>query len=166
MTHFWKCRLSQFFQKIFKEKGKEVRGWTKGRVKNEQIINPLSYFGKQNLVFQFQLLGSLQTNFIVCRAGPRIGCQNVIGFCSTYPELREQSKAQVHILKYFKSNNNPLKNVTWIFSWLFDGILAENETKSDGNPIISLASAMEVPWLELVQNPRHASAWKTTKKPG
>ena len=49
----------------------------------------------------------------------------------------------------------PVKNVTQIFSCFFDGILVENETKSDGNPIIFLANAMEIPRLELLQNPCH-----------
>ena len=51
----------------------------------------------------------------------------------------------------------PVKNVTGIFSCLFDGSLIENETqwKSNGNPIIFLANAMEISWLELVQNPCH-----------
>ena len=59
----------------------------------------------------------------------------------------------------------PVKNVIWIFSCLFDGSLVwfENETKSDGNPIIFLANASEIPWLELVQNPCHVLAWKTNK---
>ena len=41
----------------------------------------------------------------------------------------------------------PVKKVTWIFSCLFDGSLVwfENETKSDGKPIIFLANAMEIP---------------------
>ena len=40
----------------------------------------------------------------------------------------------------------PVKNVTRIFSCLFDGSLVwfENETKSDGNPIIFLANAMQI----------------------
>ena len=52
----------------------------------------------------------------------------------------------------------PCKNVTRIFSCLFDSSLVENETKSDGNPIISLANAMEMSGLELVQNPCHVPA--------
>ena len=40
----------------------------------------------------------------------------------------------------------PVKNVTPIFSRYFDGSLVwfENETKSDGNPIILLANSMEM----------------------
>ena len=57
----------------------------------------------------------------------------------------------------------PVKNMTGIFSRLFDGSLLENDTKSDGNPIIFLANAMEIPWLELVQNPCHVWAWRTNK---
>ena len=38
-----------------------------------------------------------------------------------------------------------LKNVRRIFSWLFDGSLVENDPKSDGNPIIFIANAMEIP---------------------
>ena len=34
----------------------------------------------------------------------------------------------------------------------------ENETKSDGIPIIFLENAMEIPWLEVVQNPCHVSS--------
>ena len=52
---------------------------------------------------------------------------------------------------------------TLCFSWLFDGRLVENDTTSDGNPIIFLTNAMEIPWLELVQNPCHVSAWKLNK---
>ena len=55
----------------------------------------------------------------------------------------------------------PVKNVTGVFLCLFDSRLVENETESDGNPIIFLANAMETPWLELVQNPCHVPAWKT-----
>jgi len=42
--------------------------------------------------------------------------------------------------------NNPVKNVKRIFL-SFDGSLVwfKNETKSDGNPIIFLANAMEIP---------------------
>ena len=39
--------------------------------------------------------------------------------------------------------------------------LVENETKFDGNIIIFLANVMEIPWLELAQNPCHVLAWKT-----
>ena len=39
----------------------------------------------------------------------------------------------------------PVKNVTRILSYLFDGSLVENDIKSDGNPIIFLANAMEIP---------------------
>ena len=49
------------------------------------------------------------------------------------------------------------------FSRLFDGSLIENDTKSDENPIIFLGNAMEIPRLELVQNPCHVSAWKFNK---
>ena len=51
----------------------------------------------------------------------------------------------------------PVKIVTGIFSCLFDGSLVwfENETKSDGNLIIFLANDMEIPRLELFQNPCH-----------
>ena len=47
----------------------------------------------------------------------------------------------------------------------FDGSLVwfEKETKSDGNPIIFLANAMEIPCLGLIQNPCHVPAWKTNK---
>ena len=41
--------------------------------------------------------------------------------------------------------NYPVKNVTWISSCLSDDSLLENKTKSDGNPIIFLANAMEIP---------------------
>jgi len=62
-------------------------------------------------------------------------------------------------------NPYPVKSVTRIFSCLYDGSLVgfKNETKSDGNSIIFLVKAMENPWLELVQNPCHAWAWKTNK---
>ena len=39
----------------------------------------------------------------------------------------------------------PVKNVTRIFSCLFNGSLVKNETQSDGNPIIFLANVMEIP---------------------
>ena len=54
----------------------------------------------------------------------------------------------------------PVKNVTGISSCLFDGSLVESDTKSDENPIIFLANAMEIPWHELVQNPCHVFEWK------
>ena len=63
----------------------------------------------------------------------------------------------------FLSNLFPVKNVTRIFSCLFDGSLVENETKSDGNPITFLANATKIPWLELFQNPSHIPACKTNK---
>ena len=61
--------------------------------------------------------------------------------------------------------NYPVNNVTGIFSCIFDGRLVwfENETKSDGNPIIFWANAMEIPWFEHTQNPCHVSAWNTNK---
>jgi len=40
---------------------------------------------------------------------------------------------------------SPVKNVTRIFSRRFDGSLVKNEIKSDGNPIIFLANAVEIP---------------------
>jgi len=40
---------------------------------------------------------------------------------------------------------DPVKNVTWIFSRLFDGSLVENETESDENPINFLANVMKIP---------------------
>ena len=39
----------------------------------------------------------------------------------------------------------PYKNATWIFSCLFDDHWIKNDTKSDGNPIIFFANAMEIP---------------------
>ena len=53
--------------------------------------------------------------------------------------------------------------MTGIFSCPFDVGLVENETKADGNPIIFLGNAMELPGLELVQNRYHVPAWKTIK---
>ena len=53
--------------------------------------------------------------------------------------------------------------MTGIFSCLFAFSLVEIETKSDGNPIIFLEKAMEIPGLELVQNPCHVLAWTTNK---
>ena len=68
-------------------------------------------------------------------------------------------------LKYpSDKDKDPVKNVTGISSCHFDGSLVwfENETKSQtGNPIIFLANAMEIPWLELIQNPCHYRVWKT-----
>ena len=57
----------------------------------------------------------------------------------------------------------PVKNVTPLFSCLFDGSLVEIDTKSDGNLIIFLGNAMEIPWLTLVWNPGHVPAWTTNK---
>ena len=59
----------------------------------------------------------------------------------------------------------PVKNVTGIFSCHIDGSLVwfENYPKSDGNPIIFLVNALEIPWLELIQNPCHYRAWRTSK---
>ena len=67
------------------------------------------------------------------------------------------------ICKTKNNNDHPIKNVTWSFSCLFDGSLVENDTKSDGNPVIFLANAVEILWLELVQNPCHVPAWKTNE---
>jgi len=41
----------------------------------------------------------------------------------------------------------PVKNVTWIFSCLFAGswVWFENETKYDGNPVVFIANAVEIP---------------------
>ena len=57
----------------------------------------------------------------------------------------------------------PVKNVARIVSCLFDGSLVENNIKSDGSTIIFLAHNLEIPWLELAQNPSHAWVWKTNK---
>ena len=62
-----------------------------------------------------------------------------------------------------KNCSLPVKNMTWIFSCRIDGSLVENEAKSDGNLIIFLANAMEIPWLELARNPCHVPAWRTNK---
>ena len=52
-------------------------------------------------------------------------------------------------LLYGKSNTDlhtiPVKNVTRIFSCLFDGSLVEIGSKSDWNPVIFLANAIEIP---------------------
>ena len=60
-------------------------------------------------------------------------------------------------------DGDPVKNETRIFSCLFEGSLVENNTKSDGYPIIFLANAVEIPGLELVQNPLHVFPSKTNK---
>ena len=39
----------------------------------------------------------------------------------------------------------PVKNIKRTFSCCFDGSLVANETKSEGNPIIFLTNAMEIP---------------------
>ena len=63
-----------------------------------------------------------------------------------------------------KKGISPAKNVTLcIFSCLFDGSLVQNEAKAHGNPIIFLPNVMKIPWLELVQNPCHISAWETNE---
>ena len=43
----------------------------------------------------------------------------------------------------YTNNEYPAENVTWIFSSFL--VWFENETKSNGNPIIYLANAMEIP---------------------
>ena len=43
-----------------------------------------------------------------------------------------------------------VKNLTRVLSCLFDGSLFENNTKSDGNPIIFIANAMKIPWLDVM----------------
>ena len=50
-----------------------------------------------------------------------------------------------HSKSLTKDNDSPVKNVTRILSSLFDGGSVENETEFDGNPIIFLANAMEIP---------------------
>ena len=49
-------------------------------------------------------------------------------------------------------NEDPVKNVTGIFSCHIDGSLVwfENENKSGGNPIIFLANAMKIQRIELI----------------
>ena len=59
-------------------------------------------------------------------------------------------------------NDVPVKNVIRIFSCLFDGSLVENKTKSV-RVIIFLRNAMDMPWLELVQNPCHVPACNANK---
>ena len=49
------------------------------------------------------------------------------------------------VFQVLNVRNDPVKHVTGIFSCLFDGSGVENETKSDGNPIIFLVNAMEIP---------------------
>jgi len=56
-----------------------------------------------------------------------------------------------------------VKNVIRIFSCLLYASMAVNETKYEENPIIFLANALEIPWLDLVHNPCHVSAWKTNE---
>ena len=73
------------------------------------------------------------------------------------------SRSEIKMKLKSETFHYPVKNVTWMFSCLFYGSLVKNETKSDGNPIISLENAVEIPWLELVQNPCHDPAWKTNK---
>ena len=53
------------------------------------------------------------------------------------------SELRAPILWVHICNDDPVKNVTRVFSCLFDGSLVENDTKSDGNPIIFLA---QIPW--------------------
>ena len=49
------------------------------------------------------------------------------------------------------------------FLMSFDDSLLKNDSKSDGSPTMFLENAVEIPWLELVQNPCHVLAWKTNK---
>ena len=53
--------------------------------------------------------------------------------------------SNLSIKNLYKSHIIPVKNVTGIFSCHFDGSLVENETKFDGNLIIFLANATEIP---------------------
>ena len=103
-----------------------------------------------------------------------------LGFCPQHNILFDDLTVTEHfkffskVRKCFGSMQNnwgsfnqplmlPVKNVTWIFSCLFEkssSVWFENETKSNGNRIMFLGNAMEIPWLELVQNPCHVPAWK------
>ena len=45
--------------------------------------------------------------------------------------------------------------------WRQFGLVQKWDQICTGNPIIFLANAMEIPWLELVHNPCHVLAWTT-----
>ena len=68
-------------------------------------------------------------------------------FCKTFMITLEMGDWEIVLSIVEKSKNmeNPIKNVTGIFSCLFDGSLLETGIKSDGNPIIFLANAPEIP---------------------
>ena len=85
-------------------------------------------------------------------------------FCETY-EVWNVKDGMLSLWFWYNPDSQclPVKNVTGIFSCLFEGRLVENETKSDGNPIIFSVHAVEISWVELAQNPCHVTAWKTNK---
>ena len=58
-----------------------------------------------------------------------------------HTEVHDYSMSFIQVLFVFHAQ----QNVTRIFSSLFDGVLVENETESDGNPIIFLANAVKIP---------------------
>ena len=71
------------------------------------------------------------------------------------------SSSKIIVAKYCCSNQGsfkikrpiPCKKCDTDFDmsfWRQCEVWFENETKSDGNPIIFLANALEIPWLELV----------------
>ena len=63
--------------------------------------------------------------------------------------------------KYHEICNFPCKKCDTDFLLSFN--LVENDTESDGNSIIFWANAMEIPWLEVIQNSCHVPAWKKLK---
>jgi len=60
------------------------------------------------------------------------------------------SQIEIGVALLFPKRNlakfiHPVKNVTVIFSCLFENSLVENETKCDEDPIVFLTNTMEIP---------------------
>ena len=79
-----------------------------------------------------------------------VKCWEEVQALTSWLLSEDYRRTTIHGLKsqvITKISNSSSKNVTRIFSCLVDGSLVgfKNEAESDGNPIIFLANAMEIP---------------------
>ena len=115
------------------------------------VLNSTLFKMWHSCIFSCLLDGSLVENETKFDGNPIIFLANAMEM-----PWRELVQNPCHVPVWTQVNmTDPVKNVTEIFSCLFYGSLVEDETESDGNPIIFLANAEEIPWLELFQNPCH-----------
>ena len=101
----------------------------------------------------FEIFGLTLLIFVIlkfARQDPKLPPGNVISMIS--------------VKRTFDYCENPVRNVTWIFSCLFDGSLVESDIKSDGNPIIFLVNAMEIGKVMTCTCPKSMSYFSMVNK--